>query len=73
MTKEERIKELAAALEPLIEEQVPALWEIDSYHIASRLTDLGFGNLRTYKAKLIELYLKGDTSTLLKFIMEEEV
>jgi hypothetical protein len=38
---------------------------------ATELVDMGFGNLRDYRAKLISLYLKGDTAALLQFIMEE--
>ena len=38
---------------------------------ATELVNMGFGNLRNYRAKLISLYLKGDTAALLQFIMEE--
>lgn len=45
--------------------------EIDSEQLAELLVEEGIGDLRTYRAKLIELYLKGNTTELLKFIMEE--
>lgn len=45
--------------------------EIDSEQLAELLVEEGIGDLRSYRAKLIELYLKGQTAELLKFIMEE--
>ena len=38
---------------------------------ATELVEMGFGNVRRYRQTLIELYLKGKTDELLKFIMEE--
>ena len=38
---------------------------------ATELVEMGFGNVRRYRQTLIELYLKGNTAELLKFIMEE--
>ena len=47
---------------------------VDSERLAAALIEEGFGNVRSYRAKFIkltELYLKGQTAELLKFIMEE--
>ena len=66
MTKqEERINEM--------EEGLSATADPDSTwrEWATELVKMGYGNLRSYRAKLIELYLKGQTAELLKFIMEE--
>ena len=73
MTKqEERINELAEALDPILAKQpIPFLCEVDSGEIAEALVQEGFGNVRRYRQTLIELYLKGNTAELLKFIMEE--
>ena len=38
---------------------------------ATELVEMGYGNVRRYRQTLIELYLKGNTAELLKFIMEE--
>lgn len=38
---------------------------------ATELVGMGYGNVRSYRQTLIELYLKGQTAELLKFIMEE--
>lgn len=45
--------------------------EVDTDKIGQLLVEAGFGNLRSYRAKLIELYLKGSPDELLKFLMEE--
>ena len=45
--------------------------EADTDKIGQLLVEAGFGNLRAYRAKIIELYLKGNTAELVKFIMEE--
>lgn len=45
--------------------------EVDTDRIGQLLVEAGFGNLRTYRAKIIELYLKGNTAELVKFVMEE--
>ena len=45
--------------------------EIDSEQLAELLVEAGIGDLRRYRQTLIELYLKGKTAELLKFIMEE--
>ena len=45
--------------------------EVDTEKIGQLLVEAGFGNLRSYRAKIIELYLKGNTAELVKFIMEE--
>lgn len=45
--------------------------EVDTDKIGQLLVEAGFGNLREYRAKIIELYLKGNTAELVKFIMEE--
>ena len=73
MTKqEERINELAEALDPILTKQpIPFICEVDSGEIAEALVQEGYGNVRRYRQTLIELYLKGKTAELLKFIMEE--
>ena len=73
MTKqEERINELAEALDPILAKQpIPFICEVDSEEIAEALVQEGYGNVRRYRQTLIELYLKGNTAELLKFIMEE--
>ena len=38
---------------------------------ATELVEMGYGIVRRYRQTLIELYLKGNTAELLKFIMEE--
>lgn len=45
--------------------------EANINRIGELLTDAGFGNLREYRAKIIDLYLKGRLDELLKFMMEE--
>ena len=45
--------------------------EVDTNKIGQLLVEAGFGNLRSYRQTIIELYLKGNTTELLKFIMEE--
>ena len=87
MTKQERITAVAAAIEqhkettklvnkPITDGNGTAYGfhyatEIDSKQLAELLVEAGIGDLRSYRAKLIELYLKGDTARLLKFVMEE--
>ena len=66
MTKqEERINEMEAVLSETADDD--STWR----EWATELVNMGFGNLRDYRAKLISLYLKGDTAALLQFIMEE--
>ena len=70
--KEERIDELAAVLDPILAKQpIPFICEVDSREIAEALIQEGYGNLRRYRQTLVELYLKGQTAELVKFIMEE--
>ena len=45
--------------------------EIDSENLATALVEEGFGNLREFKAEIINLYLKGDITGLLKVLQEE--
>lgn len=45
--------------------------EVDTDKIGQLLVEAGFGNLRTYRAKIIELYLKGNINELIKFMMDE--
>jgi hypothetical protein len=87
MTKQERIVAVAAAIEQhkettklvnkIITDDNGTAYgfhyvaEIDSEQLAELLVEAGIGDLRNYRAKLIELYLKGQTAELLKFIMEE--
>lgn len=73
MTKqEERINELAEVLDLILAKQpTPFICEVDSGEIAEALIKEGYGNVRRYRQTLIELYLKGNTAELLKFIMEE--
>ena len=73
MTKQEqKINELAEALDPILAKQpTPFVCEVDSGEIAEALVNAGYGNVRRYRQTLIELYLKGNTAELLKFIMEE--
>ena len=73
MTKqEERINELAEVLDLILAKQPnPFICEVDSGEIAEALVQEGYGNVRRYRQTLIELYLKGKTAELLKFIMEE--
>ena len=87
MTKQERINAVAAAIEqhkeltctvnqPMLDGDGNA-WGchyvtiVDSENLAAALVEEGFGNLRVYRAKIIELYLKGNTAELVKVIMEE--
>ena len=68
MTKQESIQELTKALENNWANE----YEVLTYpKIAEALVDAGYGNVRRYRQTLIELYLKGNTAELLKFIMEE--
>ena len=73
MTKQEkRINELAEALDPILAKQpIPFICEVDNGEIAEALIQEGYGNVCRYRQTLIELYLKGNTAELLKFIMEE--
>ena len=87
MTKQERINAVAAAIEqhreltcmvniPMIDRDGNSYGYhytaiVDSENLAAALVGEGFGNLRTYRAKIIELYLKGNTAELIKVIMEE--
>ena len=68
MTKQERIKELTKAFENNWTNEYRVLTFPE---IAEALVDAGYGNVRRYRQTLIELYLKGKTDELLKFIMEE--
>ena len=45
--------------------------EVDTDKIGQLLVEAGFGDLRSYRAKLIELYKEGDLIKLLEFVMEE--
>lgn len=50
------------------------LWQISLMalsQIAEALVNAGYGNVCRHRQTLIELYLKGKTDELLKFIMEE--
>ena len=87
MTKQERITAVAAAIErhkettKLVNKPITDgnrnsygfhyAAEIDSEQLAELLVEAGIGDLRHYRAKIIELYLKGNTTELVKFIMEE--
>ena len=87
MTKQERITAVAAAIEQhkettklvnkIITDDNGTAYgfhyvaEIDSEQLAELLVEAGIGDLRSYRAKIIELYLKGNTAELVKFIMEE--
>ena len=69
MTKqEERINELTEALENNWANDYKVLTYPE---IAEALVNAGYGNVRRYRQTLINLYLKGDTAGLLKFVMEE--
>ena len=70
-TKEERIKELAAVLDPIFKAQESNPWEIEVYDLAVQLINAGFGNLRTFKALLIETYLQEGAMGVLKIIQED--
>lgn len=63
--KEQRITEMENALCKVAD--ADSTWR----EWATELVDMGFGNLRDYRTKLVSLYLKGDTVALLQFIMEE--
>ena len=68
MTKQESIQELTKVLESNWANE----YEVLTYpKIAEALVDAGYSNVRRYRQTLIELYLKGNTAELLKFIMEE--
>lgn len=70
--QEKRINELAEVIDPiLVKQPTPFICEVDSGEIAEALVNAGYGNIRRYRQTLIELYLKGDTAGLLKFVMEE--
>jgi hypothetical protein len=73
MTKqEEKVNELAEVIDPILAKQpTPFICEVDSGEIAELLIEAGIGDVRRYRQTLIELYLKGNTAELLKFIMEE--
>ena len=70
-TKEKRIEQLAAALDPILETQASNLWELDANDIAAQLVGAGFGNLREFKQEIISRYLKGDIAGLLTLLQEE--
>ena len=63
--QEERINEMEEGLRATADPD--STWK----EWATELVEMGYGNVRRYRAKLIELYLKGQTAELLKFIMEE--
>ena len=65
MDKQERINEVENALRQIAD--ADSTWN----EWATELVNMGFGNVRAYRAKIIELYLKGNTAELVKFIMEE--
>lgn len=66
MTKQEKkIIEFAEALEEA--DRKSYCWQ----EMAEALIKEGYGNVRAYRAKIIELYLKGNPAELIKFIMEE--
>ena len=87
MTKQERIDAVAAAIKsheelthvvnrPLIDKdgtyyEVHWVAVVDSEQLAAVLVGEGFGNLREFKAEIINLYLKGDITGLLKVLQEE--
>ena len=87
MTKQEKINAMVAALEqhkeltctinqPMLDADGNSwgyhyVTAVDSENLAAALVEEGFGDLRAYRAKIIELYLKGNTAELVKFIMEE--
>lgn len=87
MSKQERINEVAAAIEPhkelthiinkpMIDRDGASRGYhygaiIDSESLAAALVEEGFGNLREFKAEIISLYLKGDITGLLKVLQEE--
>ena len=68
MTKEERIEELIKAFE---NNWTNGYRVLTFPEIAEALVNAGYGNVRRYRQTLIELYLKGKTDELLKFIIEE--
>ena len=86
-TKEKRIEQLAAVIkqyegltqkvsQQMIDRDGGSIGRfyitiVNSEDLAAALVKEGFGNLRSYRQTLIELYLKGNTAELLKFIMEE--
>ena len=70
-TKEKRIKQLAAVLDPILEAHAPCPWELDSNDIATQLVEAGFGNLREFKQEIISRYLKGDITGLLTLLQEK--
>ena len=68
MTKQERVKELTEALENNWANE----YEVLTYpEIAEALVNAGYGNLREFKTEIINLYLKGDITGLLKVLQEE--
>lgn len=87
MTKQERINTVAAAIErhkemtymvnrPLIDEDGNSYGchyatIVDSESLAAALVEEGFGDLREFKSEIINLYLKGDITGLLKVLQEE--
>lgn len=87
MNKQERVTAVAAAIEQhkettklvnkIITDDNGTAYgfhyvaEIDSEQLGQLLVEAGFGNLRAYRAEIIELYLKGNTAKLVKFIVEE--
>lgn len=87
MTKHERITAVAAAIEQhkettklvnkiITDDNGTAygfhyVTEIDSEQLAELLVAAGFGDLRSYRRTLINLYQEGDLIKLLEFVMEE--
>lgn len=45
--------------------------EVDTDKIGQLLVEAGFGDLRSYRRTLINLYQEGDLIKLLEFVMEE--
>ena len=87
MSKQERVNAVAAAIErhkemtyminrPLIDGDGNSYGchyaaIVDSESLAAALVEEGFGNLREFKSEIINLYLKGDITGLLKVLQEE--
>ena len=76
MNKQKTVKQLSERLEELSEVHTYPncmydVFELDYETAAETLVNEGWGNVRRYRQTLIELYLKGKTVELLKFIMEE--
>ena len=77
MKTSQAIKNLEIKLRQLIEDSDCAEHEgygayiVNCEKLAKTLAQNGYGDVRAYRAKIIELYLKGNTAELVKFIMEE--